>query len=227
MERLELRNFGVVKKKIESIVIDAILYTLAIYVLIFLIVYSSAVVYDVSMQPTLNKYSAVDKDVVYYNKYAEIERGDIVIVGKGEEEWLIKRVIAFEGEKIRYQYNSEIGEYQLYLNNRLYEEDYIKESITRDKLKVENDKYNNFADISDSSGYNPLSLLKITQPNSFDDEGNYIVPQGCLFLMGDNRIHSTDSKSMGGIKNTDIQGVVELIIPKGENVFWNVINFIF
>ena len=227
MERLELRNFGVVKKKIESIVIDAILYTLAIYVLIFLIVYSSAVVYDVSMQPTLNKYSAVDKDVVYYNKYAEIERGDIVIVGEGEEEWLIKRVIAFEGEKIRYQYNNEIGEYQLYLNNRLYEEDYIKESITRDKLKVENDKYNNFADISDRSGYNPLSLLKIMQPNSFDDEGNYIVPQGCLFLMGDNRIHSTDSKSMGGIKNTDIQGVVELIIPKGENVFWNVINFIF
>ena len=220
-----LENFNK-RKSWVNIVIDAILYTFIIWILIFLLCYSSAVVYDISMQPTLNTASATDQDVVYYTNIHKIERGDIVILAPEDSDWLIKRVVAFEGEKIRYEYNQESNVYDLYINNELYLENYVKESITPEKLE-ENNNLKKYLDITDLTGYNPFASLKKMQENNFDEDGNYIVPKDTVFVMGDNRIHSTDSKSLGGIEVSQIKGKVELIIPKGENLLWEVVKFIF
>ena len=61
--------------------IDALLYATIIWVALFLIFYDSAIVYDISMQPTLNAKSGVsDNDMVYSRKWADYEIGDIVVV---------------------------------------------------------------------------------------------------------------------------------------------------
>jgi len=43
------------------------------------------------------------------------------------------------------------------------------------------------------------------------DVGPITVPEGSVFLMGDNRNHSQDSRVLGSLKISDITGKVELI----------------
>ncbi len=203
--------------------IDALLYSVIIWVLIFLAMYDSAVVYDVSMQPTLNSDSGVvDTDMVYYNRLASAKKGDIVIVD-ADGELIIKRLIATGGDRIRYDY--EEGEYRLYINNTLVTEDYVKETITKEKLLTSGSAAR-YKDVTDISGYNPLGGLKGNQPDRFDGLGNYVVADDEVFVMGDNRLHSTDSKSHGGYKASSIVGVVEMVITSDDNAVEKLFNFV-
>lgn len=207
--------------------IDAILYAVLIWVLIFFVTFGSAIVYDVSMQPTLNAISgATDNDLVYYNKLAHVDVGDIVVVQADENTMIIKRVIALAGDRVRYQYNEDEGIYQLYINNQLKIEDYTKQNITRaDLVSHTNSVF--YEDPTDVSGYNPMASLKIGQMDNFDDDGNYVVPDGQIFVMGDNRLMSVDSKTHGGYETSKIVGVVDLIIHHDQNPSWEVIKYLF
>ncbi len=204
--------------------IDVLLYTIIIWIVIFLLVYDSAVVYDISMQPTLNADSGVvDTDMVYYNRLAQYKHGDIVIIQQ-EEDMIIKRVIAVSGDKIRYQYEN--GKYVLYRNNELVYEDYVKEDITIEKMSQSKNSLQ-YIDDSDATGYNPLATLKKNQPQNFDNNGNYVVPEDKVFVLGDNRLHSTDSKTHGGYNTSSIVGVVEMVIKSGDNAISKLLNFVF
>ena len=212
--------------KYAKILMDAIIYTILIWVVIFLLVYDNAIVYDVSMQPTLNATSGVsDNDMVCYNKLEKYGISDIVIV-KVDDELIVKRVIAVGGDKIRYVYDNNSGVYDLYINNQKIVEEYIKEDITLDGLINSNNSIK-FADITDESGYNPFALLKRNEPENFDEDGNYVIPKDMFFAMGDNRIYSTDSKSHGAYSNSSVVGVVDLIIYHDDNAFLKILDFMF
>lgn len=220
--RKKLSAYFYIKK-----LIDAVLYTTIIWVALFLVFYDSAIVYDISMQPTLNAISGVsDNDLVYYRRWAEAEIGDIVIIDTGDNNLIIKRLIAVAGDRVRYEYNDETNVYDLYINNIVQTEDYIKENITISKLQTSNNPLK-YVDITDSTGFNPLGLLKSNQPENFDEYGNYIVPENQVFVMGDNRIYSTDSKSYGGYDKSTIVGVVQMIIRADDNKFVKVLDFVF
>ena len=204
--------------------IDAVLYSVIIWVVLFLLIYDSAVVYDISMQPTFNADSGVvDTDMVYYNRLAKYHRGDVVIIQQ-EDDMIIKRVIALHGDRVRYQYDDSV--YQLYINDQKVVEDYIKEEITIDKLSNSNNAFQ-YVDSYDVTGYNPLATLRKNQPNNFDNYGNYIVPEGTIFVMGDNRLHSTDSKTKGGYIVGNVIGVVEMVIKSDDNAITKLLDFVF
>jgi len=207
-------------------IFDSIIYTILIWVVLFVLLYDSAVVYDVSMQPTLNSLSGLDNDMVYYNVVSNYLYGDIVIIDNGNGELIIKRVIAKDGDKVRYQYNADTNIYDLYLNDQVLVEDYVKEDITPNKLMTSNN-VNKYKDSTDPTGYNPFGLLKSIQEDRFDDQGNYLVRDGEVFVMGDNRIKSTDSKTHGAYLDSSIVGVVDLIIHKGESTIIKLLQFLF
>lgn len=77
-------------------------------------------VFGPSMENTLQT-----GDVLIVNRYKKVERGDIVVISgakEGSDDWLIKRVIAIEGETV------EIKDGYVFINDRiLYSEPYVKE----------------------------------------------------------------------------------------------------
>ena len=211
--------------KIIEKLIDAIIFSLLIWVALFLIVYDSSIVEGESMQPTLNHISAMtDNDIVYYNKYCQYDYNDIIVINAGEEN-IIKRVIGKAGDKIRYQYNVESGIFELIRNGNVVNEPYIKKAITVSDLSDSVYRLL-YEDATDSTGYNPLAQLKINQYSRFDGD-DYIVPDGQVFVMGDNRLNSLDSKTHGGYDVKNVVGTVELIVRSDQNVFWEVIKFMF
>ena len=106
------------------------------------------------------------------------EPGDIVVFSNTMTNGnpWIKRVIATEGDHVRIDYSTN----KVYVNDKLQSEPYINvclcSSCSGDSMKPRGE----FNDI--------------------------VVPEGCIFAMGDNRNHSEDCRSIGPVSENDIMG---------------------
>ncbi|WP_026695076.1 signal peptidase I [Peribacillus kribbensis] len=124
-----------------------------------------------------------DKDRILVTKVSKIDHFDnIVFHSPRSEDYYIKRVIGLPGDRV------EMKDDVLYINNKRYSEPYLK----KNKAKVpEGDKLTgNF------------TLKEVT--------GKSMVPEGYLFVMGDNRLWSTDSRRFGFISIKSVIGEVKL-----------------
>jgi signal peptidase I len=113
----------------------------------------------------------------------EPERGEVIVFHAPAKKEYIKRVIALPGEKVKVE-----GD-QVYINGVLLDEPYIQEAVNEAKQK--------------GGSYN--------QPtNNFEEQ---IVPEGSLFVMGDNRPQSLDSRSssVGFVPYKEIVGRADII----------------
>lgn len=136
-----------------------------------------------SMYPTLE-----NKERVYLNHLDKTyTRGKIIVFdapdGSGDE--YVKRVIGVPGDTIEYRDNV------LYVNGEKVDEPYL------DTLKSEypgQDVTPNFT----------LDTLKSTQTHT--------VPEGKLFVMGDNRPVSKDSEEFGFIDQSAVKGTTSFIL---------------
>ena len=109
------------------------------------------------------------------------EQGDIVVVNSSfMNETIIKRVIAVGGQTVKIDYNSGT----VWVNDEVLDEPYIKEMMT------------------------DLDSFAKGIYNTAEGEYVYNVPAGSVFVMGDNRNHSTDSRVIGFIKTDEIIGKV-------------------
>lgn len=151
---------------------DALVFALAVLVLVFTFAARIVVVSGHSMEHTLQNGDRLLIQSTFYTP----QRGDVVVldgyINYGKP--LVKRVIATGGDLV----DLDTDQGLVYVNGKALDEPYTAE-LTR------------------VAGNMPFPLT---------------VPEGSLFLMGDNRQHSTDSRfaSVGFIDERDILGKVLL-----------------
>lgn len=241
-EQIEIRtpNFGR----------QHVLHLLVLFGLLFLAftftfqVYLTPVyVVGTSMSPTLNIQSTGPKDkehtdLIYTKPTTRYKNGDIVVTDSAaypmQTDSIIKRVIATEGQtltfkllgNINYYPNDPKGydyytfKYTVWLNGELLDEPYIKD-VDQGLTYYRNTDY------SAEAGYNAYSDFCETIRTSANNEYSITIKPGCVFVMGDNRSVSVDSRKFGQIETKHLQGKVILHIPYGTNFFIGLWNSIF
>lgn len=129
--------------------------------------------------PSMNStLSDGDRLIIYHLNY-KTQRGDIIVLNSvGLGKTIIKRCIGVGGDTVRIDYSDS----SVTVNGEKLDEDYIDEEMTV------------------LPGFDTQYLK--------DDVFEYQVPEGKLFVMGDNRNHSTDCRSyfVGFVDESDVLG---------------------
>ncbi len=197
------------KKNTARIVLNVIIVLLALFLVFeinFNVKYTGIYVVDCSMNPTLSggvphrdelgNLVSVDSggDYVYIRKGAKPKRGDIIVLQRAaSHDKIIKRAIAFEGERVK------IEKGQLYINGEPIKEDY---AVFNDGEK---------------------------ECNTYPAGGKeHVVSEGGIFLLGDNRNESSDSRQNGDYPIKDVLGVVpqwSLDVKSLSTAFYTFFNY--
>jgi signal peptidase I len=142
-----------------------------------------------SMEPTLRKNDRILVNKLSY-KVHDINRGDLVVFEKPPNEPasdindLIKRVIARPGETIELHTDGTIT-----IDDRLLSEPYLADGQAPGPLTMTRDQF------VDGACTNPIS-----------ESTRCTVGDGFVFVMGDNRNHSHDSRAFGPIDEDLVVG---------------------
>ncbi|MRH44171.1 signal peptidase I [Aquibacillus halophilus] len=110
----------------------------------------------------------------------QIDRFDVIVFHANEEEDYVKRVIAEPGDYL--EYNND----QLYVNGELVDESYLEPFRKNDGKPLTAD----------------FTLEQVT--------GEQQVPEGKLFVLGDNRRESLDSRYFGFVDEASVVGKVDI-----------------
>lgn len=160
----------------------ALLIAFAIAAFIRYFLFTPIVVDGDSMMPTLENGDRMIVNKFSY-KIGEPDRFDIVVFHAPEQKDYIKRVIGVPGDFVEYKDD------QLYINGEPIDEPYL-------------DAYK--AEISEGNLTGDFSLKDI-------DPSLDVIPEGYVFVMGDNRRFSKDSRHIGIVDQNEIIGNTNII----------------
>lgn len=156
--------------------------------------FTSYIVQGESMMPTLMDGNGIIVNKIDYH-FSTPEHGDIIVFHYPNAEDFVKRVIGLPGDTIVYKDD------QLYRNGKKVPEPYL------DAYKKE---------IKDGK---PLTADFTLEEN----RGTEKVPEGKLWVMGDNRRVSTDSRMFGFIDIGDVVGKVSFrYYPFGQTEYFSI-----
>ncbi|MDJ0333348.1 signal peptidase I [Planococcus sp. S3-L1] len=170
----------------------ALFVALAVAGLIRFFLFAPVVVDGESMMPTLE-----NEDRMLVNKIGyfigEPERSDIVVFHATKDKDYIKRVIGVPGDYVAYEND------QLYINGEAQAEPYLS------SLK---EQYN----LGSGTLTEDFTLAGLTELDK--------IPKGYVFVLGDNRRNSTDSRIIGLVPITNITGSTNYVFwPLNEMGF--------
>ena len=117
---------------IRELLIDTFKLVIVVFIILFLMIYVVSVTQVVgsSMIPNLH-----DGDVLILSKanyrIFDVKRGDIISLDYEDTKYLIKRVIGLPGDDV------DIIDNQLYINGKVYEEDYLDEELNYDDFSLQ------------------------------------------------------------------------------------------
>lgn len=163
--------------------LKAVIIALILAFVIRYFLFAPIVVDGESMMPTLQ-----NKDRLIVNKIGytvgEPDRFDIIVFHATEDKDYIKRVIGLPGDSIYYENDV------LYINGEPIKEPYL-------------DEYKETA-----------YSLPLTGDFTLEDATSHtVVPEGHLFVLGDNRQHSRDSRHIGFVP-------YERVVGSANVIFW-------
>lgn len=173
--------------------IKAIAIALVLVVLIRWLLFKPFVVDGPSMQPNFHTGERVIVNEILYD-IREPKRGEVIVFHvPSEGRDFIKRVIAVAGDTV------EVKGDTVLVNGEKVNETYIQGAI----------------DAAEANGgtYNVKDF-----PNEQFPDGK--VPEGHVFVMGDNRPNSTDSRMIGYVPLGDIVGRADVIFWPISDVKW-------
>ncbi len=134
-----------------------------------------------SMMPTLHNHDRMIVNKFSY-KIGEPQRFDIIVFKATVDKDYIKRIIGLPGDTIEYKNDV------LYINGKPYEEPYLNSYKKQ---------------VKDGPLTYDFKLEEIT--------GQKTVPQGQLFVMGDNRRFSKDSRTIGTVPIDQVIGTTSIV----------------
>lgn len=142
--------------------------------------FASYIVDGKSMEPTLSDGNLLMVNKVLYD-WQDVNHGDVIVFHANENEDYVKRVIGLPGDTIEYKNDT------LYLNGKKVEEPYLDPYRKNDGKPLTRD----------------FTLEEITG-------GVKEVPEGRIFVLGDNRRESLDSRYFGFVPIETIVGKVDV-----------------
>jgi signal peptidase I len=194
--------------------------TIAIAVFVITFIIQAFQIPSESMEDTLlvGDYLLVDKTHYgptggwnYIMPYSPVRRGDIVVFKYPvhPSQHFVKRVIGLPGDRVR------LVRKRLYVNGKLQEEPYVLDSLPPDTYR---DNFPNGPRASlgvEASWYQQLEKLV--------EDGELIVPEGYVFVLGDNRDRSYDSRYWGFVPRENVIGrplviYLSLDMPEKEDI---------
>ena len=157
---------------------ETVVFAVFMVLLCFMFVFRIATVNGESMENTLFQN---DKLVISHLLYTP-KQGDIVVINSDVmEETIIKRIVAVQNQKVVI----DCKKGTITVDGKFLDEPYVKEDFLSEANLFAKEFY-----------------------NSDNDTYEYKVPFGYVFVLGDNRNKSTDSRRIGFVPKSEIVGRV-------------------
>jgi len=183
------------KNKVQSSLLDdvtdvleSIIFSIFIVLLVFTYLFRLSDVSGPSMEPTLKENDRVVISSLFYTP----EQNDIVIVdSKNLDKLIVKRIIALEGQSV----NIDFYEGIVYVDGKPVDEQLYVPSEDGSEPELQADHFVNTLTTSDMGAFSSYPVT---------------VPENCVFVLGDNRNRSKDSKhsELGFVPEDEIVGRV-------------------
>ncbi|MEF2965244.1 signal peptidase I [Paenibacillus sp. M1] len=181
------------KEKSEALEwLKAIVIAVVLVLLIRWLFFAPFIVDGPSMQPNFHTGERIIVNKIIYDIRAP-KHGEVVVFHvPSEGRDFIKRIIGVPGDTVKVEGDT------VTVNDEVIEEPYIQDAL--------NAKHEN----------NELYNTESNFPNEQVPDG--VVPEGYVFVLGDNRSNSTDSRRIGYVPYSDIIGRADLVFWPLEDI---------
>ncbi len=184
-----------------------VIYALLIALVLRIVLFQPYTIPSASMEPTLREgdYIIVNKFAYGWSKNSipfepplfkgrlfshEPKRGDIIVfkLPTGTHPDFIKRLIALPGDTVQVKHGT------VWINGKATTETALAPEVSNTAFPAPRqlDRY------QQDLGYKKYTTYSLTRDNDVENTGVFTVPQGCYFMMGDNRDNSLDSRFYSG-----------------------------
>ncbi len=180
-----ISDMGVIRGIIEFVmdILETVVFMGAMFIVVYLYILQPNQVRGSSMVPSFEDRDYIFTSRVTY-KLQKPQRGDVVVFRSPQNPDIeyIKRVIGVSGDTIRFTscQSGSSTDCEVIVNGGVLNEDYIK------------------------------AKTQLFDTGQVAKDTDIVVPNGKLFVMGDNRPGSLDSRVFGSIEESSVIGVVFL-----------------